>query len=99
MAKPAKSVAERKKELIDAQDHLSEKEKERAKKEVEKTEKAKAEKKEETRKVLEEEQKKFEKAAEKSAALEEAVYLTFQNLLKIGLLQQRLVGFWVRQQR
>ncbi len=71
MAKPAKSVAERKKELIDAQDYLSEKEKERAKKEVEKTEKAKAEKKEETRKILEEEQKEFEKAAEKSAALEE----------------------------
>ena len=57
MAKPAKSLLERKKELIDAQDHLSEKEKKKAKEEVEKTEKIKASKKEETRKILEEEGK------------------------------------------
>lgn len=71
MAKPAKSLLERKKELIDAQDHLSEKEKKKAKEEVEKTEKIKASKKEETRRILEEEQKEFEKAAERSAAGEE----------------------------
>lgn len=74
MAKPAKSLSERRKELIDSQDYLSREEKEKLK-------------------------EKTEKAAEKSAALEEAVYLTFQNLLKIGLLQQRLAEFWVRQQR
>ena len=39
MAKPAKNLIERKKELIDAQGYLSESEKEKAKKEVEKAEK------------------------------------------------------------
>ena len=56
MAKPAKNLIERKKELIDAQGYLSESEKEKAKKEVEKAEKIKKEKKEETKKILEAEQ-------------------------------------------
>ncbi|MBP1574032.1 MAG: hypothetical protein J6C34_00280 [Oscillospiraceae bacterium] len=59
MAKPAKNLTDRKKDLIDAQDYLSESEKEKAKKEVEKAEKIKKEKKEETKKILEAEQEEF----------------------------------------
>ena len=82
MAKPAKSLSERKKELIDDQEYLSEKEKKKAKEEVEKTEKIKASKKEETRKILEEEQKEFKKAAEKSAAGEDFVLFKDEDFEK-----------------
>ena len=77
MAKPAKNLIDRKKDLIDAQDYLSEDEKKKAKEEIEKqgkkTGSPKAAKKYETEKILEEEREYFEerKAAERAKSTED----------------------------